>query len=77
MSVDTERPYILTIRGVLGKHECTQLIARIDAAQPKLAAISTPCCRKFDRQKQTRSERLAARVAERLEAMSRSLLEMT
>jgi predicted 2-oxoglutarate/Fe(II)-dependent dioxygenase YbiX len=42
MSLDTERPYILTIRGVLGKHECTQLIARIDAAQPKLAPISTP-----------------------------------
>jgi prolyl 4-hydroxylase len=42
MSLDKERPYILTIPGVLDNDECAQMIARIDAAQPKLAPISTP-----------------------------------
>lgn len=39
--VDATKPYILTIRDVLSRAECTELIQRIESLQPEVATINT------------------------------------
>jgi len=41
LDVDTDKPYIIKVQGVLSADECRALIARIDSLNPEIATINT------------------------------------
>jgi hypothetical protein len=41
LDVDPQKPYVITVKGVLSADECQKLIGRIDSSNPEIATINT------------------------------------